>query len=73
MLNVIFHMAVTSQGALFVKLYLESYHLSLNRLETPYRKVPKFSDARKFRCNIPKIQIKRLNLRGYFFKMVQME
>ena len=27
-----------------------------------YRKVPKFSDTRKLRCNIPKIQTKRPNL-----------
>ena len=29
---------------------------------TNYRKVPKFSDARKLRCNLPKIQTKRPNL-----------
>ena len=28
-----------------------------------YRKVPKFSDARKLCCNLPKIQTKRTNLR----------
>ena len=28
-----------------------------------YRKVPKFSDARKLCCNLPKIQEKRPNLR----------
>ena len=28
-----------------------------------YRKVPKFSDTRKLRCNLPKIQTKRPNLR----------
>ena len=28
-----------------------------------YRKVPKFSDARKFCCNDPKIQTKRPNCR----------
>ena len=27
-----------------------------------YRKVPKFSDARKLCCNLPKIQTKRPNL-----------
>ena len=27
-----------------------------------YRKVPKFSDARKLRCNLPKIQTNRPNL-----------
>ena len=30
-----------------------------------YRKVPKFSDARKLRCNLPKIQTKRLNHRVF--------
>ena len=30
-----------------------------------YRKVPKFSDARKLRFNLPKIQTKRLNLRVF--------
>ena len=30
-----------------------------------YRKVPKFSDARKLRCNLPKIQTKRPNLRVF--------
>ena len=30
-----------------------------------YRKVPKFSDARKFGCNLPKIQTKRQNLRVF--------
>ena len=30
-----------------------------------YRKVPKFSDARKLCCNLPKIQTKRLNLRVF--------
>ena len=29
---------------------------------TVYRKVPKFSDARKLCCNLPKIQDKRPNL-----------
>ena len=29
-----------------------------------YRKVPKFSDARKICCNLPKIQTKRPNLRS---------
>ena len=28
-----------------------------------YRKVPKFSDAGKFRCNLPKIKTKRPNLK----------
>ena len=30
-----------------------------------YRKVPKFSDARKLCCNLPKIQEKRSNLRVF--------
>ena len=30
-----------------------------------YRNVPKFSDATKLCCNLSKIQIKRLNLRGF--------
>ena len=30
-----------------------------------YRKVPKFSDARKLCCNLPKIQEKRPNLRVF--------
>ena len=32
---------------------------------TTYRKVPKFSDARKLCCNIPKIQTKSQNLRVF--------
>ena len=30
-----------------------------------YRKVPKFSDARKLCCNLPKIETKRPNLRVF--------
>ena len=30
-----------------------------------YRKVPKFSDARKLCCNLPKIQTKSQNLRVF--------
>ena len=37
-----------------------------------YRKVPKFSDARKLWCNLPKMQEKRPNLR-VFVKKTQME
>ena len=33
-----------------------------------YRKVPKFSDTRKFCCNLPKIQTKRQNIRVFFQK-----
>ena len=32
-------------------------------VESVYRKVPKFSDAYFFFCNLPKIQIKRPSLR----------
>ena len=31
-----------------------------------YRKVPKFSDARKLCCNLPKIQTKRPKLRVFY-------
>ena len=34
-------------------------------LVVKYRNVPKFSDTRKLCCNLPKIQIKRPNLRGF--------
>ena len=37
-------------------------------LSDSYRKVPKFSDARKLRCNLPKIQTKRPNLNIYHQK-----
>ena len=37
----------------------------LLRKLTEYRKVPKFSDARKLCCNLPKIQTKRRNLKVY--------
>ena len=30
-----------------------------------YRKVPKFSDAKRLCCNLPKIQTKRPNLRVF--------
>ena len=30
-----------------------------------YSKVPKYSDARKLCCNVPKIQTKRPNLRAF--------
>ena len=33
-----------------------------------YCKVPKFSDTRKFCCNLPKIQTKRSNLRVFHQK-----
>ena len=35
------------------------------RIDCEYRKVPKFSDARKLCCNLSKIQTKRPNLRIY--------
>ena len=34
-------------------------------LVTNYHKVPKFSDARKLCCNLPKIQTKRPDLRVF--------
>ena len=33
-----------------------------------YYKVPKFSDTRKLRCNLPKIQTKRPNLKVFLQK-----
>ena len=43
---------------------VSSYHrLSTVPTLCNYRKVPKFSDARKHYCNLPKIQEKRPNLR----------
>ena len=33
-----------------------------------YRKIPKFSDARKLCCNLPKTQTKRQNLRVFHQK-----
>ena len=39
--------------------YVFDCHLS----GVKYRKVPKFSDARKLCCNLPKIQTKRPNLK----------
>ena len=33
-----------------------------------YRKIPKFLDARKLCCNLPKIQTKRPNLRVFHQK-----
>ena len=35
-----------------------------------YRKIPKFSDAQKHCCNLPKIQTKTLNLREFHQKGV---
>ena len=35
------------------------------KYRTSHRKVPKFSDARKLCCNLPKIQRKRPNLRVF--------
>ena len=34
----------------------------------PYRKVPKFLDAKKLCCNLPKFQRKSLNLRVFHLK-----
>ena len=36
-----------------------------NREVSHYHKVPKFSDARNFCCNLPKTQTKRPNLRVF--------
>ena len=36
---------------------------TVHNVETTYHKVPKFSDARKLCCNLPKIQTKSPNLR----------
>ena len=46
--------------------YQNMYHTcSYFVLLTEYRKVPKFSDAKKLCCNLPKIQSKRPNLRVF--------
>ena len=37
-------------------------------MDLKYRKVPKFSDAKKLCCNLPKIQTKRPNLRVFHQK-----
>ena len=37
----------------------------VNIIAKTYRKVPKFSDARKLCCNLPKIQTKSPNLRAF--------
>ena len=37
----------------------------IKKLEVLYREVPKFLDARKLCCNLPKIQTKRQNLRVF--------
>ena len=39
--------------------------LATGPAEIGYRKVPKFSDAQKFCCNLPKIQEKKPNLRVF--------
>ena len=39
--------------------------ISALNIEYGYRKVPRFSDARKFSCNQSKIQTKRPNLRVF--------
>ena len=36
-----------------------------NKTSVDYCNVPKFSDARKLGCNLPKIQTKRPNLRSF--------
>ena len=40
----------------------------IKRWNITYRKVPKFSDARKLCCNLPKTQTKRPNLRIFRVK-----
>ena len=42
-------------------------------LKLLYHKVPKFSEARKLSCNLPKIQTERPNLRGFSSKKMEME
>ena len=42
----------------------------LKQMETVYRKVPKFWDARNLCCNLPKIQTKRPNIRVFYQKDV---
>ena len=37
-------------------------------LQKAFSKVPKFWDARNLCCNLPKIQVKRPSLKGYFQK-----
>ena len=44
---------------------------SLENLE--FRKVPKFSDTRKLRCNLSKTQTLRSQTLGYFVKKMPME
>ena len=49
-------------------LYFPQDHIKdtdVNRSVLAYRKVPKFSDARKLCCSLPKIQVKRPNLRVF--------
>ena len=46
---------------------LDSY-LTLPQANSAYRKVPKFSDARKHCCNLPEIQTKTPNLREFLRK-----
>ena len=36
-------------------------------LSTGYRKVPKFWDTKNICCNLPKIQTKMSNLKGYMY------
>ena len=50
------------QTRLFMAHHCDSFYMSQNiSLSLHYRKVPKFSDARKLCCNQPKIQTKRPN------------
>ena len=45
------------------KPWLSIIRTKANNVDPDYRKVPKFSDARKLCCNLPKIQRERPNLR----------
>ena len=47
------------------KMPLRNYHRLVLEI---YRKVPKFSDARKLCCNLLKIQTQRSNLRAFHRK-----
>ena len=49
-------------------LRLSSFPAESGRAVVYYHKIPKFSDARKHCCNLPKIQTKMLNLREFHQK-----
>ena len=64
-------------GRNFIRESLEAILKNLREVNranmVKYRKVPKFWDARNLCCNLPKIQTKMPNHKGYFVTMVQME